>query len=158
MIILGIAVTLFVLAFVAKRRFGVLGLGLAAGVVIAQLWAVSLATYLKSQGSSVEPLSHATVAQVFLTLLPALLLLTAGPKYHDKKGALIGSLLFAVLATLFIISPITRDFLVEGDTSPFFDFISKWQNVLVAIGVALAIADMLLAHGPRLHKRGKDKH
>ena len=41
-IILGIAVVLFILAFLTKRRFGVLGLGLAAGVVLSQLWAVTL--------------------------------------------------------------------------------------------------------------------
>lgn len=157
-IILGIAASLFVLAFVTKRRFGVLGLGLAAGVVLSQLWAPTLSGFLRSQGLPVEPLSHLTVAQVLLTLVPALLLLSAGPKYHDRKGALIGSLLFAVLATLFVISPITRDFSVEGDTSPVFDFITTWQNVLVAAGVALAIVDMLLAHGPKLPRRGKEKH
>ena len=157
-IILGSAVTLFTIAFVTKRRFGVLGLGLAAGVVLSQLWAVSLSIFLKNQGVQVEPLSHLTVAQVLLTLLPALLLLTAGPKYHDKRGAFLGSLLFAVLAVLFTVSPITRDFSIEGDTSPIFDFITQWQNVLVGVGVALAIADMLHAHGPKLPRRSKDKH
>lgn len=157
-IILGIAVTLFAIAFVTKRRFGVLGLGLAAGVVLAQLWAVSLSILLGAQNIPTEPLSHLTVAQVLLTLLPALLLLITGPKYHDKRGAFLGSLLFATLATLFIVSPITRDFSIEGDTSPIFDFITQWQNVLVGVGVALAIADMLHAHGPKLPRKHTAKH
>lgn len=158
-IILGIAVALFVLAFTTKRRFGVLGLGIAAGVVLSQLWAVTLANVLEAQGVSVSPLSYSTVAQVAIVLIPALLLLIAGPKYTQAKWAFVGSLAFALLGTLFVIAPITRDFAVAGDTSPVFDFITNWQNVIVALGVIFAVGDMLLAHGPRLSRHhGKDKH
>lgn len=157
-IILGIAVVLFLLAFMTKRRFGVLGLGLAAGVVLSQLWAVTVAAVLESQKVPVDPLSYSTVGQVAIILIPSLLLLIGGPKYHDKKGALVGSLLYALFATLFIIAPITRDFAVAGDTSPIFDFIAQWQNVLIALGVVLAIIDMMLAHGPKFPRHGKEKH
>lgn len=157
-IIIGIAVALFLLAFVTKRRFGVLGLGLAAGVVLSQLWAVTLAAMLQGQGVPVSPLSYSTVAQLVIMLTPPLLLMIGGPWYHNLKGRLLGSLLFAVFATLFVVAPIMRDFVVAGDTSPVFEFIAQWQNVLIALGVALAIIDMLLAHGPKFPKHGKDKH
>ena len=157
-IILSIAVVLFLLAFLTKRRFGVLGLGLAAGVVLSQLWAVTLAAILQGQGVPVSPLSYSTVGQVAIILIPSLLLLIGGPKYHDKKGAIIGALLYAAFAVLFVIAPITRDFAVAGDTSPIFDFIAQWQNVLIALGVVLAIIDMMLAHGPKFPRHGKEKH
>ena len=157
-IILGIAVVLFMLAFLTKRRFGVLGLGLAAGVVLSQLWAVTLSALLEVQNVPVSPLSYTTVGQIAIILIPSLLLMIGGPKYHDKKGALVGSLLFAIFATLFIVAPITRDFAVAGDTSPVFDFIAQWQNVLIGLGIVLAIVDMLLAHGPKLPQRSKGRH
>lgn len=157
-IIIGIAVVLFLLAFFTKRRFGVLGLGLAAGVVLSQLWAVTVAAALESQKIPVDPLSYSTVGQVAIILIPSLLLLIGGPKYHHKKGALVGSLLYAAFAVLFVIAPITRDFAVAGDTSPILDFIAQWQNALIALGVVLAIIDMLLAHGPKFPRRGKEKH
>ncbi len=157
-IIIGIAAALFLLAFVTKRRFGVLGLGLAAGVVLSQLWSVTLASVLQSQQLPVGPLSYSTLGQVAIILVPSLLLLIGGPKYRNNRGAIIGSLLYAAFAMLFIIAPITRDFAVAGDTSPVFDFIAQWQNVLIALGVVLAIIDMLLAHGPKFPHRGKEKH
>lgn len=157
-IILGIAVGLFVLAFLTKRRFGVLGLGLAAGVVLAQLWAVTLSAVLQAQNVPVAPLSYSTIGQLVIILIPSLLLMLGGPRYQGKKGALVGSLLFAVFATLFFIAPVTRDFAVAGDTSPVFDFIATWQNVLIALGIVLAIVDMLLAHGPKFPGRKKEKH
>lgn len=157
-IILGIAVVLFVSAFATKRRFGALGLGLAAGVVLSQLWSVTVSSLLEAQKIPVEPLSYSTVGQIALILIPSLLLLIGGPKYHDKKGAFVGALLYAAFATLFVVAPITRDFAVAGDVSPIFEFIASWQNVLVGLGVLLAIGDMLLAHGPKFPKHGKEKH
>lgn len=158
MIIIGIAVALFLLAFVTKRRFGVLGLGLAAGVVLSQLWTVTFSAMLQGQGMPVAPLSYSTVAQLVIMLTPPLLLMIGGPRYHNLKGRLLGSLLFAVFATLFVVAPITRDFAVAGDSSPVFEFIAQWQNVLIALGVALAIIDMLLAHRPKSPISRKAKH
>lgn len=157
-IILGIAVVLFLLAFLTKRRFGVLGLGLAAGVVLSQLWAVTLSAIMQSQHIPVSPLSYSTVGLAVIILAPSLLLMLGGPKYHDKKGAIFGSLLYAAFAVLFVVAPITRDFAVAGDTSPIFDFIAQWQNVLIALGVVIAIGDMMLAHEPKFPGRGKEKH
>lgn len=157
-IILSAAMVLFLLAFVTKRRFGVLGLGLAAGVVLSQLWSVTLTSVLQSQQVPIGPLSYSTLGQVAIILIPSLLLLIGGPKYHNSKGALVGSLLYAAFAALFIIAPITRDFAVAGDTSPVFEFIAQWQNVLIALGVVLAIIDMIVAHGPKFPRHGKEKH
>ncbi len=117
-----------------------------------------VASVLQSQQLPVGPLSYSTLGQVAIILVPSLLLLIGGPKYRNNRGAIIGSLLYAAFAMLFIIAPITRDFAVAGDTSPVFDFIAQWQNVLIALGVVLAIIDMLLAHGPKFPHRGKEKH
>lgn len=158
-IIIAIFLALFALAFITKRRFGVLGLGLAAGVVLQQLMGAGLAGLLESQGVPIEPLSYNTAAQIFLILVPALTLLSGGPKYRDSKGAVIGSTAFSLLATLFILGPLTRD-LPTLDTSvrTVLDFIAEWKNILVAGGVVAAVVDMVLAQGPKLPRRGKEKY
>lgn len=157
-ILIGIALALFALVFVTRRRFGVLGLGLTAGVILQQLLGATVADFLESQGLPIEPLSYATAAQIFLILLPPLILLAGGPKYHDSRGALVGSLAFSLLATLFILGPLTRDLptLDEG-VKVVLDFIAEWRNVLVAGGVIAAVIDMFLAHGPKLPHRSSGK-
>jgi len=158
-ILVAILLALFALAFVTKRRFGVLGLGLAAGVVLQQLLGSGLADILESRNVPIEPLSYNTAAQVFLILAPALILLIGGPKYHDNKGAVIGSLLFAFLATLFVLGPLTKDLpTLDANVKVVLDFIAQWQNILVAGGVAIAVVDMFLAHGPKLPSKGHNKH
>lgn len=157
-ILIGIALALFALAFVTKRRFGVLGLGLTAGVILQQLLGATVADLFESQGVPIEPLSYSTAAQIFLIILPPLVLLAGGPKYHDNRGAIIGSLAFSLLATLFILGPLTRDLptLDEG-VKVVLDFIAEWRNVLVAGGVIAAVIDMFLAHGPKLPHRSSSK-
>jgi hypothetical protein len=158
-IIVAIALALFSLAFITKRRFGVLGLGLAAGAVLAEEWSRDVGRFLEATDSPVEPLSVTTAATVILILVPALLLLIGGPKYAERRGALIGSLLFALLGTMLLIGPLTTDLpTMDGGVKPALDFVAKWQNLLIAGGIAIAIVDMLSAHGPKLSGRGKSKH
>ena len=158
-IIVAIALALFGLAFVTKRRFGVLGLGLAAGAILAQSWSREAAHWLSDNHIPVQPLSHFTASTLLLILLPALLLLIGGPKYTERKYAIIGSACFALLGTMLLIGPLTTD-LPTADSSIHVAlvFIARWQNVLIAVGIALAIIDMLLAHGPKLPRRKHSKH
>ena len=45
-----ILVALFALAFFTKRRFGVLGLALAAGAMLSELWAAELTPFVQKAG------------------------------------------------------------------------------------------------------------
>lgn len=158
-IIIAIALALFGLAFVTKRRFGVLGLGLSAGAILAQSWSREVARWLENGHIPVQPLSHFTASTLLLILLPALLLLIGGPKYTERKYAIIGSVCFALLGTMLLIAPLTTDLpTADRGVRSALDFIAKWQNVLIAGGIALAIVDTLLTHGPKLPGRKKSKH
>lgn len=157
-IILGIAVALFVLALATKRRFGVLGLAVAGGVLLSQLWTVTLAALLSMQGVPTDPLSRTSAAYLICVLVPPLLLLLGGPTYHSRKGAFVWALIFAVFTTLFVMGPIMRDFEVTGDSNPIIEFMNEWQNALVGLGILLAIGDILLAHRPKLPRKSSSKH
>lgn len=158
-IIVVIILALFGLAFVTKRRFGVLGLGLAAGAILAQSWGREVAHWLESSHVPVQPLSYFTAATVLLILLPPLLLLIGGPKYNERKYAIIGSACFALLGTMLLIGPLTTDLpMADNNIRSVLVFVARWQNVLIACGIALAIIDTLLAHGPKLPGRKHSKH
>lgn len=158
-IIIAIALALFGLAFVTRRRFGVLGLGLAAGAILAQNWSREVARWLEDGHIPIQPLSHFTAATLILILLPPLLLLISGPKYSERKYAIIGSICFALLGTMLLIGPLTTD-LPTTDSSIRSALISvaRWQNVLIAVGIALAIIDTLLMHAPKFPSRKHSKH
>ena len=90
MILLG----LFAIAFVTKRRFGVLGLGLTAGLVLSRELTSETASFLQYIDFPVGSLSYTALSTCLLILLPALVLLISGPKYQDKRLAAVGALMF----------------------------------------------------------------
>lgn len=158
-ILAAIALVLFILAFLTKRRFGVLGLGLAAGAVLSQAWGRELGFAMAANQIPVGPLSYTTAATVALILIPALLLLIAGPKYAKRGYAVIGAVLFALLGTLLLIAPLLMDLpTTDATIESVLDFVAKWQNVLIAGGIALAIVDTLHAQGAKFPGKKHSKH
>ena len=157
-VILVVAIALFGLAFATKRRFGVLGLGLAAGVVLAEAATSYVATFLEQQGVPVAPLSYKGTATILLILLPALILLAGGPTYASKKAAVVGALGFALLGTFFLLGPLTtalptddpaiRDVLIK---------VAQSQDAIVVVALILALIDTLMVHGGLVSHR-KSKH
>ncbi len=145
-----LAVLLFALAYITKRRFGVLGLGLVAGLVLSQQISKETANVLKYLDFPVGTLTFPVVASVLLILAPALLMLISGPKYSEKRLAIGGSLLFALFATLLLLGPISIS-LVMSDRSlqPLLSSIAQNSATLISIGVVLAVIDTMYAHGKK---------
>lgn len=158
-IITVLAIALFGLAYGTKRRFGVLGLGLAAGVLLAQHATKFVSAQLKSYDVPVEPLTYDVSAIVVLTLLPALLLLVGGPKYFVKRSAVIGAVAFALLGTLLILGPLTTALPTE-DTAirQALLFVSKWQGTIIAIAIMAAVLDTVLLHTGKSTSPKHGKH
>jgi hypothetical protein len=71
-------VILWLLAFMTKRRFGILGLALTAGAYLSSLWSRDMVTLLDSLGLSFATLSTAGFVAIAIVLLPAFLLLFSG--------------------------------------------------------------------------------
>lgn len=159
MIIVAIMVGLFGLAFATKRRFGVLGLALAAGVVLSQNASSYVANALQVYGVPVEPFSYGSAAMILLIILPAMVLLAGGPTYRDAKAALVGATGFALLGTFFILGPLTTA-LPEGSSTvrDIVVVLAKWQNMIVVAALVLALVDTFMVHGAvgrRYHKEKK---
>ena len=155
-IVFGIVMLLlFALAYVTKRRFGVLGLALAAGSMLSGLWAAELTPIVRDVGLIVDNPPLITVVSVVLVLLPATVLLFSGPSYHDTPRRVIGALLFASLAFALLIEPLGSALVLQGQGKQVYDFFVENQVYIVTTGLIIAVIDLLMTHTSRAHKAPK---
>lgn len=156
-IIVAVLLALFALAFLTKRRFGVLGLALAAGALLAANADDMMADFLQIGGIPVEPFSYNTAAIMFLTLLPALLLMLGGPKYTEKRTAFVGAVAFALLGTLLLLGPLTTTLpTLEPSIKATLDTIAQYQSGIIATAIAIAVLDTIFMHTAKpIGKHGK---
>ena len=157
-ILLILAAALFGLAFLTKRRYGVLGLGLAGGLVLSQEVSKEVAAFLQSVDVPVEPLPFTAAASIALILAPPLILLFAGPKYTDQRYAVAGSALFAVFGTVLLLAPIVTSMPFTDRTAiqPLLSTVAANSPLIISAGVIMAVVDMMHAHGKSsLGKKGK---
>lgn len=146
---------LFALAYVTKRRFGVLGLALAAGSMLSELWAAQLTPLVREAGLIVQNPPLITVVSVALVLLPATFLLFSGPSYHDTGRRVLGAFLFAALAFALLIEPLGSALVLQGEGRTIYEFFSDNRVYIVTVGLIIAVIDLLGAHTARVHKPAK---
>lgn len=157
-IIAGLAICLFAAAYLTKRRFGVLGLGLAAGLVLSQELTRYVASFLQYGDFPVEPLKYTTAATIVLILTPVVALLFAGPRYYDKHKAIVSSLLFAVLATVILVGPLARDLpTTDATVEPAMSWLATHTSIIIVVGIIMALLDTLHMHTTKKEPK-KAKH
>ncbi len=151
LVLIGLFAGLFGLALLSRRRFGVLGLGLAAGAVLSQNLSDPLANYL----SSVQlpgwllGVNVALPVSALLVFSPSLLLMLSGPKYVGRIAAAASAAGYAALSGLFMLGPVTGSLAWSLQAGPALDFISRYRSVLVALLIILAVADMFGARASK---------
>ena len=145
LILIGIIAALFAGAFFSKRRFGVLGLGLAAGAVISPIWGENAGYIVSAAGIVPEgPLVNAIAASAII-LIPAVLFMFNGYTYKHIVGRVIGSLLFALLATAFLVEPIGSVMTLTGPVGVAYQWIVSNRELIISVGLAFVIVDFLFA-------------
>ncbi|MNH58543.1 hypothetical protein D3C73_103470 [compost metagenome] len=152
-IFLIVVVALFVIAFATKRRFGVLGLALAAGAMLSSLWTKELTPLVEQSGVvsiTLPPLTSLVAAA--LVLLPAILLFFSGPIYKDKTHRVLGSLAFAVLALALLLEPLGSALILQDTGKQVYDFFVENRVYIVTAGLVFALFDILATKTPRHHK------
>lgn len=141
-----ISLALFALAFLSRRRFGVLGLALAAGALLASQMTKDLSKLIAAHQIPVEPLSAISAASIFLTLLPALILLLGGPSYKKRNHAIAGAIAFTVMAMLLILGPLTSSLPPDELMEPFVQWVASYSSLLLAIAIGAAVTDAWMIH------------
>lgn len=143
---------LFALAFITKRRFGILGLALAAGALISNNWATILTPILQGYGLQIDLIPLSVVVQAGLVLLPSLLLLFSGQTYESTWLRTAGATLFAVLAVVFLLQPLGEVLRLDGPSLQLYNAALKNQSIVIVLGLLFAVVDVLFArssHKPK---------
>ncbi len=154
-VIVVLFVLLFLLAFMTKRRFGVLTLALAAGTVLAQLWSSSLTPYVASLGIDIVKPPLVEVVALILTLLPSLILLFSGPAAHKKLQRIGGSIVFALLAVLLMFDSLRNALVIDSVGEQIIQHVMLYSPIAITICLVLAIFDVLQTHTRRSEPRKK---
>ena len=138
-----IVVILFLAAFFTKRRFGMLGLALAAGSTLSTIWAEDAGYVASMVGIRQSPFSTSMIL-VAITLLPAVILFFHGNIYKRKISRAVGALLFAVLALAFLVEPLGHMLVLSGQGADVYKILSNNQTTIIGIGLILAVIDLFL--------------
>jgi hypothetical protein len=141
---------LFGVAFFRKRRFGILGLALAAGAMLSALWVGDLTPIIAQTGFVLITPPLESVVAATLTLLPAMLLLSNGPIYHSTLQRVIGASLFAILATTLLLEPLGSALIINGTGKEVYDFFVANRVVIITVCLAVAIIDLLFTKTPKI--------
>lgn len=155
-IFLIVIAALFAVAFFTKRRFGVLGLALAAGAMLSTMWSGDLTPLIINAGFVVVKPPLSSLVSAALILLPAVLLLTSGPTYKSMPQRVIGAAAFAALAVALLLEPLGSALVMDKVGKPVYDFFVQYRPLIVTAGLALAVFDLLTTKTPRRHSKEKD--
>lgn len=151
------AVVLFVAAFLTKRRFGLLGLALAAGSILSEIWNDSAGLIVSASGLVPEgPITEAVTLSL-LVLLPPVVLLFHGATYKNKLPRIGGALLFSLLALAFLVQPIGHALPLQGFGVEVYQWIDANRIIIISVGIVLAVVDLFFTKPAHLSSHRK-KH
>ncbi len=136
-----IAIILFSIALLSRRRYGILGLSLSAGTLLSSTIARDTSTLMTNFEIPTGSIPYLTAAQILLILLPAFLLVLSGPSYPNRPRAVLGSICFTLLGTLLLLSPISAIVPYDDQSRELFALLSPYTNLAVATLVGISIVD-----------------
>jgi hypothetical protein len=156
LIILGIFFgALFGMAFLTKRRLGVLGLALGAGAIISSLWVGDLTPLVQRAGIVIlQPPLESVVAAVLL-LIPAAFLFISGPTYRGLRSRMLGAFLFALLAIFLMLDIFESAVIIDGLGQAVFTWLDEWKALGTTLILIIAIFEALGIRTPKPEKLPK---
>ena len=152
-----VAALLFAGAFISKRRCGLLGLALTAGATLSTIWSYDAGLVVSSTGLVPEGVITQAVTQSLVVLLPAILLLFHGYSYKNLPSRIVGSLLFTILALAFLVEPIGYALPLSGVGAEVYAQLKNYKDVIISVGVVLAIVDLFFTKPAAVSERGRPK-
>ncbi len=152
-----LAVSLFVSAFITRRRFGLLGLALAAGSILSVIWAREAGYIASIFGIRQSAFSTAFILALMI-VIPAVILLFHGTTYKNTIGRLVGALLFTMLAFAFLIDPLGRILTLNGLGADVYEAIYSQRSNIIGVGLIIAIIDLFLTKPASKLSEKRHKH
>lgn len=142
-ILIIIIAILFIVTYVTRRRFGVLGLALCAGYLLSTMWTGQVTPWVEGAGIELFTPPLESVVAAVLVLLPAVLLLFSGPANHGKWQRLIGAAAFALLAASFLLGPLGSSLSLDGTGAKIYSFLVDNKSVIITVAIVYALYDIL---------------
>lgn len=152
-----LAIIFFVSAFITKRRFGLLGLALAAGSILSSVWSYDAGLVVSSTGLVPSGSLTTAVTLAAIVLLPAGLLLFHGYSYKSLVGRIVGAVLFTLLALAFLVEPLGYALPLEGVGVDAYSWLAGNKEVIIGIGLVFAVIDLFFTKPAHLAEK-KSKH
>lgn len=155
-LLVGMAVVLAGLVYVAKRHFGLPVIGLAVGMVMTQLWAADVVPYAAGVGIGIDRSALLAVVTIVLTVLPAVVLVCCGSVVSQRWWRIGGSLIFGVVAVYILFGALSSLVPPVDETSKTIMAVLDGSHaVVVTMGFACALVDTLVARtkGAKPHKK-----
>lgn len=140
-----ISVALFIASFITKRRFGLLGLALAAGSILSGIWEYDAGLVASLFGIPTGPLATAAVSSV-IVLLPAGVLLFHGSTYKTLVSRVIGASLFTILALAFLVEPLSHTLMLQGFGADIYRWLLSNKDIIIGVGLVVAVIDLFLTN------------
>lgn len=147
--VLLVIIALFVLAYWTRRRFGVLGLALCAGALLASMWTEKVTPYVEEAGLQLVSPPLVSVVGAALILLPAVLLLFSGPTYKKRLLRIVGAAAFALLATAFLLQPLGGGMVLDEMGQFYYDLLVDNRAIIITAAIAYALFDILTLKTPK---------
>jgi len=148
-ILLVIIAILFIVTYVTRRRFGVLGLALCAGYLLSTMWTSDVTPWVEGAGIELFTPPLESVVAAVLVLLPAVLLLFSGPANHGKWKRLIAAAAFALLAASFLLGPLGSSLTLDGNGKKIYEFLVDNKSLIITAAIAYALYDILTMRAPK---------
>ena len=155
-LLVGMAVVLAGLVYVAKRHFGLPVIGLAVGMVMTQLWAADVVPYAAGVGIGIDRSALLAAVTIVLTVLPAVVLVCCGSVISQRWWRIGGSLIFGVVAVYVLFGALSSLVPPVDETSKTIMAVLDGSHaVVVTMGFACALVDTLVARtkGAKPHKK-----
>lgn len=146
---------LFAIVFFTKRRFGLLGMALAVGSILSNLWSQDLTPIIRQAGLEIVSPPLASVVAAALVLLPAAILLFSSPANKKFIHRILDAAAFAVLAVAFLLPVLGDALILEAEGLEVYNFFTEYRAWVITAGLVYAVVDVLLA---KHKKEDKLKH
>ena len=139
-----VATLLFVAAYIAKRRFGLLGLALAAGATLSGIWSFDAGLIVGSIGIFPSGPLTTAITLAIIVLLPAVVLLFHGYTYKSYIGRVVGALMFTALAGAFLVEPLGFALPLDGVGNDIYGWLVRYKDAIISVGMVFAVVDLFL--------------
>ncbi len=156
MIMLGLyAAILFVVAFVSRRSLGVPTLALAAGAVLAKLWTDSLTPLVAETGIIIIRPPLTSIVAIALTLIPALLVMLRSAKVRAHHHAIVGSIVFALLAVMLTYGAFANAVVLDEASKHYVVQLLAYDKIIITAAIVIALLDVLFYKKPLPREKNK---